>query len=54
MWVRTDQDQKDQSQALIFSGGARSVYEPGAPAVDPRLYRIGSWFSFLTNFHPGL
>jgi len=27
--------------ALIFSGGAASVYEPGAPCCDPRFYRLG-------------
>ncbi|MBA2133949.1 glutamine-hydrolyzing GMP synthase [Capillibacterium thermochitinicola] len=36
-----EQIQKINPRALIFSGGARSVYEPGAPAVDPRLYQMG-------------
>jgi len=27
--------------ALIFSGGAASVYEPGAPRCDPLCYRLG-------------
>ncbi|MFN2525147.1 MAG: glutamine-hydrolyzing GMP synthase [Actinomycetota bacterium] len=26
---------------LILSGGPKSVYEPGAPAADPRLFEIG-------------
>jgi GMP synthase (glutamine-hydrolysing) len=28
-------------KALILSGGPRSVYEPGAPALDPRLLDLG-------------
>jgi GMP synthase (glutamine-hydrolysing) len=28
--------------ALILSGGPASVYEPGAPAADPRLFSIGT------------
>lgn len=28
-------------QALVFSGGAKSVYEQDAPAANPRLYRLG-------------
>ena len=36
-----EQIKKINPRALIFSGGARSVYELGAPAVDPRLYRLG-------------
>ncbi len=27
---------------LILSGGPASVYEPGAPAVDPRLFELGT------------
>src|SRR6059036_1690363 len=27
---------------LILSGGPASVYEPGAPAVDPELFRMGA------------
>src|SRR6266704_7216435 len=26
---------------LILSGGPASVYEPGAPAVNPRLFQLG-------------
>jgi GMP synthase (glutamine-hydrolysing) len=29
------------AKALILSGGPRSVYEPGAPALDPRLLDLG-------------
>ncbi len=29
------------ARALILSGGPRSVYEPGAPALDPRLLELG-------------
>jgi GMP synthase (glutamine-hydrolysing) len=29
------------AKALILSGGPRSVYEPGAPALDPRLLELG-------------
>lgn len=30
-----------QPQAMIFSGGAFSVYGDGAPAVDPQIYQMG-------------
>ncbi|MFW0861222.1 MAG: glutamine-hydrolyzing GMP synthase [Dethiobacter sp.] len=30
-----------QPNALVFSGGAFSVYGPGAPAVDRQLYQLG-------------
>ncbi len=29
------------AKALILSGGPKSVYEPGAPALDPRLLELG-------------
>jgi GMP synthase (glutamine-hydrolysing) len=29
------------ARALILSGGPKSVYEPGAPALDPRLLELG-------------
>ena len=29
------------AKALVLSGGPRSVYEPGAPALDPRLLELG-------------
>ncbi len=28
-------------KGIVFSGGPRSVYEPGAPVVDPDVYRLG-------------
>ena len=28
-------------RALVLSGGPASVYEPGAPGVDPRVYQLG-------------
>ncbi|HXP14925.1 MAG TPA: glutamine-hydrolyzing GMP synthase, partial [Actinomycetes bacterium] len=29
------------AKALVLSGGPRSVYEPGAPVLDPRLLELG-------------
>ena len=29
------------AKALVLSGGPKSVYEPGAPALDPRLLELG-------------
>lgn len=36
-----EQIQALNPQALIFSGGAKSVYDKDAPATDPRLYQLG-------------
>ncbi len=36
-----EQIKKLNPRALVFSGGAKSVYEPQAPGVDPRLYLLG-------------
>src|SRR4030095_2168511 len=33
--------QQHQPRGIILSGGPDSVYEPGAPACDPRLYDLG-------------
>jgi len=32
---------KESPQALIFSGGPRSVYEPGAPLISPDVFDLG-------------
>jgi GMP synthase (glutamine-hydrolysing) len=39
--VTAEQVQAYDAQALILSGGPASVYAPGAPQVDPRVYRLG-------------
>lgn len=36
-----EQIKKLNPQALVFSGGAKSVYEPNAPRCDLRLYQLG-------------
>ncbi|MHB1684398.1 MAG: glutamine-hydrolyzing GMP synthase [Bacilli bacterium] len=28
-------------KGIVFSGGPRSVYDPGAPVVDPEIYQLG-------------
>jgi GMP synthase (glutamine-hydrolysing) len=37
-----DEVEAMQPAGLILSGGPASVYEPGAPAVDPRLFDLGT------------
>jgi len=32
---------KESPQALIFSGGPQSVYEPGAPIIPPEIFSLG-------------
>ena len=41
--IRTDPEEvrRRGAKALILSGGPRSVYEPGAPALDVRLLGLG-------------
>jgi GMP synthase (glutamine-hydrolysing) len=39
--VGPDEVRRRGAKALILSGGPRSVYEPGAPALDPRLLGLG-------------
>ncbi|MGC8863779.1 MAG: glutamine-hydrolyzing GMP synthase [Armatimonadota bacterium] len=36
-----DQIKAERPRALVFSGGPASVYEPGAPRVDPAIYGFG-------------
>ena len=33
--------QQHRPRALVLSGGPRSVYEPDAPQLDPRIYHLG-------------
>jgi GMP synthase (glutamine-hydrolysing) len=35
--IKQDSDIK----GIIFSGGPNSVYERGAPSIDPKIYKIG-------------
>ncbi|MFN2582623.1 MAG: glutamine-hydrolyzing GMP synthase [Candidatus Dormibacteria bacterium] len=39
--IDADEVQRRNPRGLIFSGGPASVYEPGAPHPDPRVYRLG-------------
>ena len=36
-----EQIQALQPQALVLSGGAKSIYDRDAPTVDPQIYRLG-------------
>jgi len=39
--ISADEVRRIAPRGLIFSGGPMSVYEPGAPHPDPRLYELG-------------
>ncbi|MCC6240321.1 MAG: glutamine-hydrolyzing GMP synthase [Phycisphaerales bacterium] len=39
--ITLDQLRKLNPKGLIFSGGPASVYEPGAPKCDPRIFELG-------------
>src|SRR5579864_4343983 len=39
--IDADEIRRRNPRGLIFSGGPASVYEPGAPHPDPRVYNLG-------------
>src|SRR3954465_8342495 len=39
--ISLDELKKKNPKGLILSGGPSSVYEPGAPKCDPRIFELG-------------
>jgi GMP synthase (glutamine-hydrolysing) len=42
-----------QPKGLILSGGPASVYDKGAPQVDPRIFSLGIPILTAVSFSPG-